>query len=89
MHYYTLSPSQPATILWGGPPGLRPTHWSASSDAQKIHTRGSGADESIHPTFGCGYAAWWGRMASCAPVGNWLTRARFASFGRRVSNKPR
>ena len=27
----------------------------------KSRTRGSGADEGVRPTFGCGYAAWWGR----------------------------
>src|SRR6266699_7068179 len=32
---------------------------------RKSRTRGSGADEGVRPTFGCGYAALWGRMKSC------------------------
>src|SRR5579859_7800312 len=31
----------------------------------------------------------WGRMQSCAPVGNRRCTARFTSLGRRVSNPPR
>jgi hypothetical protein len=47
--YYTLhNSSQLTTIWWGGPPGPRPTPWSALSGAST-------------PAFGCGYAAWWGR----------------------------
>jgi hypothetical protein len=37
---------------------------------------------------GCGYAALWGRMESCAPVANQRCTARLASFGRRVTNPP-
>jgi hypothetical protein len=33
-------------------------------------------------------ATLWGRMESCAPVGNRRCVARFASFGRRGSNPP-
>jgi glycerol-3-phosphate acyltransferase PlsX len=32
LYYYTLKPSQPATILWGGPPGPRSTPWSTCSN---------------------------------------------------------
>jgi len=31
LYYNILIVSPPATILWGGPPGPRPTPWSASS----------------------------------------------------------
>ena len=64
LYYYTVRPSQPATILWGGPlPAAAPR--SACSDAWKSTCRepiatessrswGSGADESVRHTFGCG-----------------------------------
>jgi len=35
LYYTTLEPSQRGTILWGGPPGPRPTPWSACSNAQR------------------------------------------------------
>jgi hypothetical protein len=53
LYYYTVRPSQPATILWGGPlPAAAPR--SACSDAWKSRTWESGADEGVRHTFGCG-----------------------------------
>jgi hypothetical protein len=51
-YYAPHSSLQRATTWWGGPPGPRPTPWSACSDAST-------------PPFACGYAAcwtWWGRL---------------------------
>ena len=50
-HYYTLRPSQRATILWGGPPARgRPPGRPAR--AREEPDQGSGADEGVRPTFG-------------------------------------
>ena len=32
---------------------------------RKSRTRGSGADEGVRPTLGCGYGALWGRFPTC------------------------
>jgi hypothetical protein len=36
---------------------------------------------------GCGCAALWGRIASCAPVCNRRCTTRFASLGKQVANQ--
>ena len=53
LYYTPHSSSQRATNWWGGPPGPRPTPWSACSDAST-------------PPFGCGYTAWWGGLSACS-----------------------
>ena len=40
---------------------------SHSSDTRSAGPRGSGADGGVRPTFGCGYAAWWGRRTHRVP----------------------
>jgi hypothetical protein len=70
LYHYIFRLSQPATILWGGPPGPRPTPWSACSDAARAGPGGPARTGASAPRFGCGEAAKWGRMESCWPIVN-------------------
>ena len=60
MYYSTFEPSQPATICCCGA-GLYP-----AADCQSAFLWQPRTADFAGPTFGCGYAALWGSLASCA-----------------------
>jgi hypothetical protein len=54
----------------------------------KSRTRGSGADEGVRPTFGCGSVALWGSFVSCSADFIGALRALVLSPNRPVGNRP-